>query len=124
MPAAPGPTVQLFGRKDSRSTQKAIRFFKERRVAVSFVDLAVRPPAPTELRRFWERLGARALVDETAPAWRDAGLGYLRMDDGELFQRLLADPRLLKLPLARFANQFTAGVDEATWRGWRPPPTP
>jgi arsenate reductase-like glutaredoxin family protein len=120
MPSAAGPTVQLFGRKDSRPTQKAIRFFKERRIAVSFVDLAARPPAPTELRRFADRLGPRALVDEQSPAWRDAGLAFLRMDDHELFERLLGDPRLLKLPLARFANQFTVGDAEATWKGWRP----
>ena len=63
MPQPTTPPLQLFGRKDSRATQKALRFFKERRVPLSFVDLAVRPPAPTELRRFAERLGARALLD-------------------------------------------------------------
>ena len=41
MPQLPGPSVQLFGRKDSRDTQKAIRFFKERRIAISFVDIAI-----------------------------------------------------------------------------------
>ena len=121
MPQLPGPSVQLFGRKDSRDTQKAIRFFKERRIAISFVDIAVKPPAPGELRRFAERLGASALADPTSAAWRDAGLGYLRMDERELLDRLLADPRLLRLPLARFGNEVTAGVAEATWKSWRAP---
>ena len=98
MPQPAGPQVQLFGRKDSRDTQKAVRFFKERRIAVTFVDIAVKPPAPTELRRFAERLGVRALADPEGAAWKAAGLGYLRMEDGELFERLLRDPRLLKLP--------------------------
>lgn len=115
-----GPPVQLFGRKDSRATQKALRFFKERRIPVTLVDVTVKPPAPTELRRFVERLGIRSLVDTESAAWKDAGMGYLRLDDTELFGRLLADPRLLRLPLARYGNQFAAGVDEATWRTFKP----
>lgn len=115
-----GPSVQLFGRKDSRATQKAVRFFKERRIPVTFVDLAIKPPAPTELRRFTERLGVMAIADTESTAWKDAGLGYLRMTDTELFERLLADPRLLRLPLVRFGNQFAAGVDEATWKSFKP----
>ena len=120
MAATPGATIQLFGRRDSRTTQRALRFFKERRIAVSLVDLAVRAPAPTELRRFAQKLGARTLLDIESAAYRDAGLAYLRMDDAEVFDRILADPRLLRLPLARFGDQFTAGVDEAAWRTWRP----
>ena len=116
MPAPAGPSVQLFGRRDSRATQKAVRFFKERRVAVTMVDLAQRPPAPTELRRFRERLGVRALADTEGATWRDAGLGYLLMSDDELFERLLAKPALLRLPLVRCGNQFAAGDDEAAWK--------
>lgn len=116
--AAAEVQVQVFGRRDSRPTQKALRFFKERRVAVSFVDVAVRPPAPTELRRFAERLGVRSLPDESAAAYKEAGLGYMRLNDSELFERLLASPSLLRLPLVRCGSSFTAGLDEATWRTW------
>jgi arsenate reductase-like glutaredoxin family protein len=119
MPQQSGPPVQLFGRKDSRDTQKAIRFFKERRIPVTLVDITVKPPAPTELRRFTERLGVRALADTTSSAWREAGLEYLRMDDSELFGRMLADPRLLRLPLARYGSQVSVGPDEAAWRSGR-----
>ena len=52
MPAQTGPTVQLFGLVDSRPTQAALRFFKERRVNVTFVDLRRKAVAPGELRRF------------------------------------------------------------------------
>ncbi len=118
MPAPPGPTVQVFGLLDSRPTQAALRFFKERRVAVHFVDLKKKAIAPGELRRFVERLGARALVDEDGRAWRDGGLGYLRMTDEELVERLLADRRLLRLPLVRNGPSVTAGPADSTWRAW------
>jgi arsenate reductase-like glutaredoxin family protein len=116
MPQPPTPPVQVFGRKDSRPTQKALRFFKERGLPVSFVDVAVKPPAPTELRRFAERLGPWALLDEEGRRYRELGLAYLRLDDGELFERLLADPSLLRLPLLRRGNAFAAGPDAATWK--------
>ena len=118
MPRPAGPSVQLFGRRDSRPTQRAQRFFKERRVAVAFVDLAVRPMAPSELRRFVDRLGARAIADVEGARWRELGLGYLRFDEAELAARLLADQRLLRLPLCRFGDAVAAGPDEAAWTGW------
>jgi arsenate reductase-like glutaredoxin family protein len=109
-------SVQVFGREDDQATRAAIRFFKERRVAIHLVDLRRKPIAPGELRRFVERLGARALVDERSGAWRDAGLGYLKMDDHELVERLLADQRLLRLPLVRAGTAVAAGRDEAAWK--------
>ena len=107
----------MFGRRDSRDTQRALRFFKERRIAVQYVDVAVKPPAPTELRRFTERLGVGALVDTGSRRYRDLGLGYLTMGDGELFERLIADPALLRLPLVRRGSEVAAGADEPAWRG-------
>jgi arsenate reductase-like glutaredoxin family protein len=117
-PTPPAPQVQVFGLVDSRPTQAALRFFKERRVGVHFVDLRKKPIAPGELRRFVERLGARACADEDSKAWKAAGLGYLSMDDAELAARLLADVRLLRLPLVRNGTACTAGPAAATWASW------
>lgn len=112
------PDIQVFGVDDSSATRAAQRFFRERRIVVSYVDLRKRRIAPAELRRFVERLGARSLLDETSKAYRDGGLAYLRMDDAEIVERLLADPRLLKLPLVRHGEAVTAGKAEATWSSW------
>ena len=77
-----------------------------------------RPPAPTELRRFSERFGASALLDPESRAYRDGGLAHLRMDEAEVFERLLADPSLLRLPLVRRGARLSLGVDEPAWRAW------
>ena len=111
-----GPVVQIFGFADSQPTRAALRFFKERRMDVHFVDLRRKPMAAGELRRFVERLGARALADTGSRTWQDAGLGYLSMADGDLADRLLREQRLLKLPLVRVDNGFAAGRDEARWK--------
>ena len=112
----PDPIVQVFGTPDSAATRAAQRFFKERRLEIHFIDVRRKPLAPAELRRFVERLGARTVADEDSKAWRDAGLAYMRIDDAELTERLLADQRLLKLPLVRVGNGVAAGKDESRWK--------
>jgi arsenate reductase len=121
-PAA-GPTIQIFGYEDSQPTRAALRFFKERRVNVHFVNLKQRPIAPGELRRFVERLGAPALLDPTSRPYRDQGLQFLTLDADGVAERLLANPRLLRLPLVRNGNAVTVGAAEATWRAWLAAPS-
>ena len=119
--APPELSVQIFGHDRDQGTRAAVRFFKERRVQIHQVDLTRKPIARGELRRFVDKLGARALLDETSKAFRDGGLGYMRLDDAEIVERLLANPALLRLPLVRFGNEVSAGRDEATWKAWLRP---
>jgi len=42
----------------------------------------------------------------------------LTFGDDEIAERLLANNALLRLPLVRFGNAFTAGPAEATWKSW------
>jgi arsenate reductase-like glutaredoxin family protein len=112
------PNIQVFGLEDSNATRAALRFFRERRIVVHFVDLRKKPIAPGELRRFTERLGAAALLDTESRPYREQGLAYLATDEAGISARLLADVRLIRLPLVRYGEQFTAGKDEATWKAW------
>jgi arsenate reductase len=115
------PEIQVFGRDDSPATRAALRFFRERRVVVHYVDLKKRAIALGELKRFTERLGPAALLDTTSRQYREAGLGYLALDDARIVARLLADSRLLRLPLARHGNHVTVGLDEPIWTSWLRP---
>jgi arsenate reductase (glutaredoxin) len=112
------PEIQVFGREDSSDTRAALRFFRERRVVVHYSDLRKRPIAAGELQRFTGRLGARALLDETARPYLEQGLAYLSLDEAGIATRLLADQRLLRLPLIRHGHEVTVGRAEATWAGW------
>ena len=115
------PDIQVFGRDDSSATRAALRFFRERRVVVHYVDLKKRGIAAGELQRFTQRLGAAALLDPTSRPYRDEGLAYLTLDEAGTVRRLLADPRLLRLPLVRHGDAVTAGLDEPTWTVWLRP---
>ncbi len=112
------PNIQVFGMEDNQATRAALRFFRERRIVVHFVDLRKKPIAVGELRRFTERLGAAACIDTDAKPYKEQGLGYLSMDDAGITSRLLSDVRLLRLPLVRYGDHVSAGKDEAAWKAW------
>jgi len=120
-PSSGQPPVQVFGIERDQDTRAALRFFKERRIPISFVDLRKRPIAAGELRRFVERLGAEALLDTSSRAYRDAGLAYLRMDPAGIVERLLAEVTLLRLPLVRYGTEVTVGRAETAWAAWVKP---
>ena len=112
------PNIQVFGLEDSNATRAALRFFRERRIVVHFVDLRKKPLAPGELRRFVDKLGAPALIDTESRPYKEQGLAYLSTDTQGITQRLLADSRLLNLPLVRYGEEVTAGKAETTWKAW------
>jgi arsenate reductase-like glutaredoxin family protein len=112
------PDIHVFGTSDSPATRAALRFFRERRIVVHSSDLRKRPIAAGELQRFVQRLGARALLDVEGRAFAEQGLAHMRLDDAEIVAHLVADVRLLRLPLVRHGNEVTVGRDEATWTAW------
>jgi arsenate reductase-like glutaredoxin family protein len=112
------PNIQVFGLDDSQATRAALRFFRERRIVVHYVDLRKKPIAAGELRRFTDRLGAAACLDTDSRQYKEQGLAYLATDTAGVTARLLADVRLLRLPLVRYGDDVTAGKSEATWRDW------
>jgi arsenate reductase-like glutaredoxin family protein len=110
--------VQIFGIKKSAETRKALRFFAERRVKTHFVDLQERPASPGELKRFAQRFGVGALVDRESRRFADLGLAAARLSDDSWLEKLVAEPMLLRMPLARQGSQLTIGDAVETWRSW------
>ena len=110
--------VQIFGLKKSQATRAAERFFKERKVKLHVVDLNDRPIAAGELKRFTDKLGMNGVLDIAGKAYVDAGLEYLRVTDEGMVAKIIAEPRLLLLPLVRCGKAVSAGLAEATWKSW------
>ena len=121
--AAPRPPATPRASRSSATiattgTRAAVRFFKERRIAIHQVDLTRKPIAPRRappVRRTARAPGARRR-DVTGVARRRPRLS----PDGRPRDRRAAarDPSLLRLPLVRFGNDVAAGRDEATWKRW------
>ena len=88
--------VQIFGVKKDADTRKALRFFKERRIKVHFVDFKTRGPSKGELRRFADKHGVDVLIE-------------IAMDE----------PLILRLPLVRRGQDVTVGYDDTEWKRWQ-----
>lgn len=110
--------VQIFGTRKCKETQKALRFFKERRIRTHFVELNVRPASAGELRRFEQKFGAEALLDREGKRFRDRGLHVAHLPEAKVLPLLEEDPLLLRTPLLRSGNRLGLGWDEAQWREW------
>ena len=113
------PNIQVFGMEDSNATRGALRFFRERRIVVHYVDLRKKP------------IAAGRAAPVRRPARRAGGDGHgrprlsrrrasptSRPTRPRSPQRLLADVRLLRLPLVRYGDDVTAGKAEETWKAW------
>ena len=108
--------IQIFGTMKCKSTQKALRFFKERRLQVHFVDLAQKAASPRELERFERKYGADALLDREGKRFRDRGLNVSHLPESRILPLLLDDPLLLRTPLVRQGNEVAVGLADAEWR--------
>lgn len=108
--------VQLFGLAKSKTTRKAQRFFKERRVPFHFVDLERRAPAPGELRKWVQRFGVEALLDQSSRSYVEQGLRYVSASEEDWIRRIVADPTVLRLPLARCGKDLAVGDDPQAWQ--------
>lgn len=115
--------VQVFGVKKSSDTRKALRFFSERRIRAHFVDLDERPAAAGELKRFAQKFGIDALIDRESKAFTDLGLRHAKMSDERWLEKLIDEPRILRMPLVRQlgqqgAGKVTIGLAEGDWKQW------
>ncbi|HMA00824.1 MAG: arsenate reductase family protein [Gemmatimonas sp.] len=110
--------VQIFGVKKNPDTRKALRFFAERRVITHFVDLAERAASLGELRRFAQKFGVPALIDQSSKPYLDRGLRNARMSDDRWLELLAEEPLILRMPLVRQQNRLTIGLAEVEWESW------
>jgi arsenate reductase-like glutaredoxin family protein len=109
-------SVQIFGLRNSHATRAAERFFKERNVAIHFVDLKQKAMAPAEIGRFVQRFGLENILDSSSKAYENAGLKYLKVGDSDMLARIEKEPGLLRLPLIRSQNLLSVGEDMAAWK--------
>jgi len=110
--------VQIFGIKNDADTRKALRFFQERRIKVHFVDFKVRGPSKGELRRFFQKFGADAVVDRGSKRFQALGLHAAHYGADRWMEIAEEEPLILRQPLVRQQNQLTVGPAEDTWKAW------
>ena len=110
--------VQIFGVTNNPDVRKAIRFFKERRANVHFMDFKQRPPSRGELKRFFERFGEEQLINRDGKRFKALGLHTVYYGEQRWLEIACDEPMVLKLPLVRHGNQLSIGLAEEAWTDW------
>jgi arsenate reductase-like glutaredoxin family protein len=110
--------VQIFGTQKNADTRKALRFFKERRVNVHFVDLKTRAASKGELTRFVQKFGVEAILDRDSKRFQSLGLGAAHYSEKKWLEILSDEPLILRVPLVRNKNLLSVGHAEEVWKEW------
>ena len=109
--------IIIYALKKNFDTQKAERFFKERRIPYQLLDLKKHRLGQKELALFARRLGAQNLEDRGDGDALSHPVAHT--DDAAYILDCLAEnPRFLRTPIVRNGEQVTLGADEAVWAEW------
>lgn len=109
--------IQIYAAKRDFDVQKAERYFKERRIPYSFVDLTRRPLSPREAESVLRCVGVSALVRATDD-WESYYILQLT-DAQQIVKELCAHPKLLKTPIVRNGQKATVGFCPDVWNEWK-----
>ncbi len=107
--------IQIFGTKKCKETQKAERFFKERRIQFHFRDLTEKGIAKGELDNISKVFPVEELIDREGTQFRKRNLAYMSFN---IEEELLNDALLLKTPIVRNGKEVTIGYQPEVWKKW------
>ena len=107
--------IQIFGTKKCRDTQKAERFFKERRINYHFRDLTIKGISQGELDNIKHAVTIDELLDREGHQFKKRNMGFMVFNEEE---ELLNDPLLFKTPIVRNGRLATVGYNPETWQEW------
>jgi arsenate reductase-like glutaredoxin family protein len=108
-------TIQIIGTKKCKETQKAERYFKERRIPFHFRDLSEKDLTKGELDNISRVIPLNDLIDRESKRFKDRGMQFMVFD---IEEELLADPMLLKTPIVRNEKLLTVGFQPDVWKSW------
>lgn len=99
-------------------TQKAERYFKERRVPYQRVDVLKYGIGRRELESVAAAVGLEHLPDRENKAFRESVIAYTQSREA-ILSGLLERPQLLRLPIVRCGRLATAGYCPEVWEKWK-----
>jgi arsenate reductase len=107
--------IQIIGTKKCRETQKAERYFKERRISYHFRDLTEKGISKGELENIKQAIQIEELIDKEGKQFKKRGFEYMVYD---IETELLEDSLLLITPIVRNGMLATVGYQPAIWKEW------
>ena len=110
-------SIQIYCGKKNFDTQKAERFFKERRIPVQIMDLKKHPLGEREIRLMLQAVGPERLIDREDRKVREHPACYYNQES-LLIPAVQEAPWLLRTPVVRSGNRVTVGYCPEVWETW------
>ncbi|MDI9491147.1 MAG: ArsC family transcriptional regulator [Clostridiaceae bacterium] len=108
--------IQIFGTKKCFDTQKAIRYFKERRIKFQFVDMIEKGLSKGEFNSVKQAVGGLDnLIDQNCKDQNALSLISYMVDKDE---KVLENQQVIKTPIVRNGRQATVGYQPEVWESW------
>lgn len=102
--------IMLYWHKRNFDTQKAERYFKERRIPFQSVDLNRHRLGQREVEAFVRGAGARAILDLDDIKVKSHPVAYSNQEQS-IIAYVVENPRLLRSPIIRSGGTVIAGFD-------------
>ena len=109
--------IQIYGVKKSFDTQKAERYFKERKIKYQFIDLKQKEISKRELDTMKAAVGLNNLIDVNSKDYEKLNMGYIRSTEIRA-EMLLKNPSLYRVPIVRNGKLATVGYEPNIWQEW------
>ena len=109
--------IQIYCGKKNFDTQKAERYFKERRIPVQMMDLKKHPLGEREIRLMLQAVGMENLLDREDKKVKEHPACYYNQER-LLISAIQEAPWLLKTPVVRNGSRITVGYHPEIWETW------
>lgn len=109
--------IQIYGARKCFDTQKAERYFKERKVKYQYIDMEKYGLSKRELESVRAAVGLNNLINSDAKEYKALNLHYIgtpAMREEILFK----NPKLYRTPVVRNGKQATVGYQPDVWKAW------
>lgn len=111
--------IQIFGTNKCFDTKKAIRYFKERRISVQFVNLKEKGLSKGEYTRIKQAVGGIDAMLNPNCKDKDTLALIQYLADEEKDAKLLENQHVLHTPIVRNGKQATMGYQPEIWKDWQ-----
>jgi arsenate reductase len=109
--------IQIFGAKKCFDTQKAERYFKERKIKYQYVDLRKYGLSKGEFESVKAAVGLKDMIDHEVKEYKT--LNMQQLGTGSVAAEVLfKNPRLYRSPVVRNGKQATVGYQPEIWKDW------
>ena len=109
--------LQIYGVKKSFDTQKAVLYFKERKIKYQFIDLKQKEISKRELDTLKAAVGLNNMIDAKSKEYEKLNLGSIRSAEIRA-EILLKNPSLYRIPIVRNGKLATVGYEPQIWEEW------